>query len=91
MAKDESERENLADFIYGILESLRIASVLLTPVLPGKTRACLLALGGEEAVSALADGLDSAAAWGGLASGRPLERPEPLFPRLDQLRETEDE
>lgn len=90
MAKEESQKADLADFLYGILESLRIASVLLSPVLPSKTRTCLEALGGEEAVACLGNGLDSVAAWGGLPPGRPLERPEPLFPRLDQLRKVEE-
>ena len=86
MAKDESRRGELADFLYAILESLRIATVLLSPVLPTKMTACLMVLGGEDAVASLTQGLDSATSWGGLPGGRALERPEPLFPRLDQLR-----
>jgi methionyl-tRNA synthetase len=91
MAKDEGQQGDLADFLYGILESLRLACVLLSPVLPTKSRACLAALGGDEAVANLSEGLDRVATWGGLKPGRPLERPEPLFPRLEQLREDEDE
>lgn len=90
MAKEDDRREELADFLYAILESLRIACVLLSPVLPAKTRACLEVLGGDEAVRALEAGLDSAGTWGGLPGGRGLERPDPLFPRLDQLREEEE-
>jgi len=82
MAKDESRSEELASFLYGILESLRIASVLLSPVLPGKTRDCLRALGISD--PSCTDVVE-ATQWGGLPRGQALERPQPLFPRIDQL------
>jgi len=84
LARDETQREALEDFLYGVLETLRIACVLLSPILPSKTAACLRELGGEGADD-LGGGVAAATAWGGLPAGRPLERPAPLFPRLDQL------
>ncbi|MEE2829369.1 MAG: methionine--tRNA ligase [Myxococcota bacterium] len=83
MAKEDGREGELADFLYGVLESLRIACVLLSPVLPQKMRTCLDALGGEDAVAALTSGLAEASAWGGLPAGAPLERPPPLFPRIE--------
>jgi len=82
MAKDEARADELKAFLYGILETLRIACVLLAPVLPGKTAAALAIIGAEGAVE---QGLEAATAWGGLPVGIELERPAPLFPRLDQI------
>ena len=80
-AKDPDRRDELADFLYGLMESLRIACVLLSPVMPAKTRACLAALGAHECLD---HDVVEATAWGRLPPGN-LERPAPLFPRLDQL------
>ncbi len=81
MAKDDSQREALATFLYGLLESVRIAALLLYPVIPGKAADILAALG----VPLDGEPEWGATAWGGLPSGLTLERPSPLFPRLDQL------
>ena len=59
--------------------------------MPGKARTCLEALGGADAAAAVDSGLDQSAVWGGLPGGRPLERPAPLFPRLEQIREDAEE
>ena len=82
LAKDESRADELRQFLYGILETLRIACVLLSPVIPGKAKAALDVIG---AAACLEDGLEAATAWGGVTAGLELERPAPLFPRLDQL------
>ncbi len=81
MAKDEGRRDELADFLYGLMEALRVACVLLSPVMPRKTRQCLEALKAEDSLEL---GLEAATAWGGLRAAD-LERPSPLFPRIDQL------
>jgi len=79
MAKDPAKAEELASFLYGLLESLRIAALLLMPVMPRKCRQLLDALGAPMGTGA------ELLAWGGLKPGAPLEKPAPLFPRLDQL------
>ncbi len=81
MAKDDARRDELATFLYGLLESVRIAAVLLYPVIPGKARDILAALG----VPLDGEPEWDATTWGGLPPGLTLERPSPLFPRLDQL------
>ena len=83
MAKDEARAQELADFLYAILESLRIACVLLSPILVRKAAAALEILGGEDLVEAAKGPLEAATAWGGMPAGRELKRPTPLFPRLD--------
>ncbi|MCO4772601.1 MAG: methionine--tRNA ligase [Deltaproteobacteria bacterium] len=82
MAKDPEQREALASFLYALLESLRIAAALLTPVMPSKCAELQDALGcaGDRDRTG-ADLL----AWGGLQVGGELTKPSPLFPRLDQL------
>jgi methionyl-tRNA synthetase len=81
MAKDPDQKDALADFLYALMESLRIACVLLSPVMPRKTAACLEALGAHECLN---HEVTEATQWGRLPVGD-LERPTPLFPRLDQL------
>ncbi len=83
MAKDETRRQELADFLYAILEAYRIACVLLSPVLVRKTVATLEVLGGPELVEACKGPFEQVVAWGGMPAGRPLSRPKPLFARLE--------
>ncbi len=79
MAKDPEKAEELASFLYGLLESLRIAALLLKPVMPRKCGQLLDALGAPAGTG------PEILRWGGLTPGAPLEKPAPLFPRLDQL------
>lgn len=82
MAKDPGQRDELARFLYGLLEAVRIASVLLWPVLPRGAATSCARLGWAPANGAPSEG---DAAWGALIAGAPLEKPAPVFPRLDQL------
>lgn len=82
MAKDPERREELASFIYGLLEAGRIVTALLSPVMPGKCAAAQDALGCASDREVTGPELF---AWGGLQPGAPLSKPKPLFPRLDQL------
>lgn len=59
--------------LYTATECLRLASVLLEPVMPAKCRAVLEILGAE----------GSAPEWGGLKSGTVLKTHGPLFPRFE--------
>ena len=81
LAKDEARRPELARFLYDVLESLRVVAVLLFPVLPGKSKEILAALG-----EASGDPVREDARWGRLPVGRPLVKPQPLFPRLEAAR-----
>jgi len=79
MAKDEEQRQALSDLIYGLLEAVRIAGVLASPIVSTKAPAMAAALGlsGEPSTADLA--------WGGMTAGAELVKPKPLFPRFDQL------
>ena len=59
--------------LYAATEALRIAAVLLGPVMPAKTGAVLEILGA----------VGSEAKWGQLKPGTPLKSHEALFPRIE--------
>ncbi|MGE0706787.1 MAG: methionine--tRNA ligase [Planctomycetota bacterium] len=84
LAKDEARRPEVATVLYHCAEALRIASLLLWPVLPGKVSELWAALGQGAYTAALADRgggkLDEWSAWGGLAEGTAIEKAA-LFPR----------
>jgi methionyl-tRNA synthetase len=82
LAKDPAAADRLATVMNALLESVRIAALLLTPVIPGKCAEIRARLKSGVAEAGLA--LDQAR-WAPL-DFRPastLERPEPLFPRID--------
>ncbi len=75
----EGDDRRLDTVLYTTLESLRLLSVVLQPVMPSAAAKMAAALGsGEKALALDRDGL-----WGGLAAGRTVAAPSPLFPRLD--------
>ncbi len=78
LAKDPAASGRLDTVLRSCLESLRCASVLLEPVMPGKMAELRAQLGAEGDVT-LAD----AARWDGLSEGAPTAPGEPLFPRVD--------
>ncbi|MFN0064464.1 MAG: class I tRNA ligase family protein, partial [Myxococcaceae bacterium] len=84
LAKDESKRIELAEFLYALAESLRIIAILLSPVLPKAAHGIFDQLNwkmdeqGRESRFRLAD-----AQWGGLPDGHTLGQPTPLFPRIE--------
>ncbi|PWL49025.1 MAG: methionine--tRNA ligase [Clostridiales bacterium] len=78
LAKDEAKRERLGTVLYHLLESIRIAAVLLQAFLPETAERIFRQLNTEETV------YESVLAFGGLRSGRPLGVSEVLFARLDE-------
>lgn len=78
LARDPKDRGRLGNVLYGLAETLRIISVLLSPFLletPAKIRSQL----GLETSSEPFQG----AVFGGLPSGTRIRRGPPIFPRLD--------
>jgi len=67
--------------LYNTLEALRIATILLTPVLPSATQRVWEQLGIAAPLAAqrLAD-----ARWGGLTAGARIRPGTPLFPRIEK-------
>ena len=74
------EKEKLATVLYNMAEAIRIATILLTPVMPN-TPAKVFAQLGIDAQTEL-HGWD-ALAYGGIKAGTVINRGEPIFPRLE--------
>jgi len=80
MAKDESKRAELSACLYQCLESLRIACVLLEPLMPNKMAEFDAGVGLGEGT------LDERTKWGGLKPGTKVQKLA-LFPRVEGLNE----
>jgi len=79
LAKDEANIPHVAAILYQCIESLRIASVLLTPVIPNKMNEFHRAIG----IDASACVFEEMTAWGGTQVGATISKVA-LFPRVDQ-------
>jgi len=67
--------------LYNTLEALRIATILLSPVLPTATQRVWEQLG--QAPPLRTQRLDDARRWGGLPAGLQVRPGAPVFPRID--------
>ena len=77
LAKNEETKPRLGTVLYNLLESIRIAAVLLESFLPDTSRRILEQLNCENG------GLESLKVFGALESGKSVQTPEILFARLD--------
>jgi len=76
----ESARQQLDDALYASAELLRIAVVLLHPILPESTAQIWAQLG----MTTPLDKFDlRTLAWGQLTAGQPIGMVSPVFPRID--------
>jgi methionyl-tRNA synthetase len=78
LAKNEADRPRLASVIYNLLETIRIAAVLLNPYIPKTSENILSQLGTDKSE------FDTAMAFGTLESGKPLGEAFTLFQRIDE-------
>jgi methionyl-tRNA synthetase len=80
LAKDEAQKQRLADVLYDSAEALRIITVLAHPVLPEATKAIWKQLGQPSSLEEQRlDTLD----WGQLKSGTRIGTIQAVFPRMD--------
>ena len=80
LKKGDAGRKALDDTLYTAAEVVRIAAVLLAPVLPDSTAKIWAQLGMTEALEAVrVDQL----AWGQLPAGQKIGEVAPVFPRID--------
>lgn len=79
LGKDESKKERLATVLYNLLESIRIAAVLLRPFLPETSDKMLAQLN----ISVEDNSWDSLSTFGKIRVGTKLGKAEPLFQRID--------
>ena len=83
LAKDEANKPRLARVMYNLLESLRIAGVLLTPFMPGSMDKLFAQIGACDGCTTW----ESAGQWGVLTADTAVARGENLFPRIDVQKE----
>ena len=77
LAKDPERAEALDHVLFVLAESLRVAGVLLSAILPAAAREIFYQLNVRE------DCKLSDANWGGLPDEHHLGKPMPLFPRIE--------
>jgi methionyl-tRNA synthetase len=84
LAKNPASADLLDGFLYTLAESLRVITILISPVLPRAAHGIFdqlnwkMELSGKEERFALKD-----AEWGGLPDAHVIGRPVPLFPRIE--------
>lgn len=78
LGKDESKQERLATVMYNLLESIRIAAVLLQSFMPETAEKILNQLNTPERT------LESVETFGNFNSDKVIEKPEILFARIDE-------
>ncbi len=87
LAKDDSKRGEVGTILYNCAEAMRIASLALWPIIPGKVEELWRRIGCSHYAEALANNgtgkLDEWCRWGQLQPGTPILQGEPLFPRYE--------
>ena len=79
LARDEADAERLNTVLYNCVEGLRVASILLDPVIPTKAQELRKQLGLET----LYYDLSKAGVWGDTPADTKTQPGDPLFPRID--------
>jgi methionyl-tRNA synthetase len=87
LAKNEADRPRLAAVMYNLLESLRIAAVVLTPFLPHTAPKIFAQLGVSDAALT---SWESAGTFGKLPMTATVKKGDALFPRIDTAKELEE-
>ena len=85
LCKDPSKTARLATVLYNMLESIRIASIFLIPVMPDACAKIQKQIGADAALCSW----ESGASFGQLPLDVKVEKGETLFPRIDMAKELE--
>ena len=85
LAKDPANLPQVGTILYNCAEALRIASLMLWPIIPVKVEAFWSRIGAGGYTAALGDHgrgeFDAWAQWGQLKPGTPIEKGDALYPR----------
>ncbi|MFB0920635.1 MAG: methionine--tRNA ligase [Oscillospiraceae bacterium] len=83
LAKDEKTKARLATVMYNLLETIRITTTLLQPVMPDSCEKAFAQIGAAEKDKTW----DNAATFGVLPADVTVQKGETLFPRIDMEKE----
>ena len=80
LAKDESQKQTLANTLYNLVESLRIISILISPFMPETAQKIYnqLNLDNFESIQ-----LEEAQTFGKFPTQHKINKPQQLFPRIE--------
>ena len=78
LAKDESQKERLGTVLYNLLETIRIASVLLTPAMPATCESIFSQIGTDLTT------YETIENFGALVAGKSVGESVMLFSRIDE-------
>ena len=91
LAKDESKKQELANVLYNLAESLRFIAVLISPYMPATSPKIWQQLNLEGLKPFSEVQLEDIAEWGGIPAGHQLGEAEQLFPRIEVEKEGADD
>lgn len=77
----EGNISRLSTVLYQTMEALRIIALFLAPFIPSTSERMWMELALES--NLWEQTFETGATWGGLRPGRKVEKPAPLFPRID--------
>lgn len=80
LAKDETGKARLATVLYNLLESIRIASVLLMPFIPDTAAEI------QRQINATRNDWNSIKAFDGIVVGSKVNEAKPMFARIDEAK-----
>ena len=83
LAKDASQKDRLATVMYNLLESIRIAAILLSPFMPHTSPEIFRQIGATGDIATW----ESAKTFGLLPADIHVKKSEALFPRIDAEKE----
>lgn len=84
LAKNPDSRSRLGTVLYNLLESIRVAAILLTPAIPATCASIFTQLGTDKT------GYDSLTSFGALEPGKPMGEAVMLFSRIDEKKMLEE-
>jgi len=83
LAKDDAKRARLASVLYNLLETIRICTIMLSPVMPDSCGKILAQIGAADELTSY----ESATSFGALPKDASVQKGEIIFPRLDLAKE----
>ncbi len=84
LAKSEEDKSRLGTVLYNLLETIRVAAVLLAPYIPATADGIFSQLGTDRTE------MNSVESFGALVSGKPLGEAFTLFARVDEKKYLEE-